>query len=107
MNIEVLDLEAAKAAYKHSRRIEFPALHQSHNPQGIVLRAERTGDAGIYQEISVQALKAGKPVADILVGLDEHGELRVLITSDGDGESDHAIAVYPSRPKNKMVEEFK
>jgi hypothetical protein len=30
----------------------------------------------------------------------------VLITSDGDGESDHAIAVFPQRPREQMVEKF-
>jgi hypothetical protein len=82
---------------KHSKLFEFPAQNAGNNPKGIVLRAEPTGDSSIYQEIAVRAFRKGKAIADILVGLDQNGNLRVLVTADGDGNGDHAFAVYPEK----------
>ncbi len=94
------------AEFKKVKPAEFNPLHSRQNPNNLRLRIERTGDPGIYHEVAVRGFKDGKPIADILVGLNEQGELRVLITSDGDGESDHAIAVFPQKPREQMVEKF-
>jgi hypothetical protein len=93
-------------AFQHSKPFEFPARNAGKNPKGIMLRAEPTGDPGNYQEIAFRAFRKAKATADFLVGLDQGGNLRVLITADGDGDGDHAIAVYPEKPfGNGYVEE--
>lgn len=92
--------------FKAISPVEFTALHSGQNPNQIRIRVERRGDAGIYHEVAIRGLKLGKAMADVLVGLNEKGELRVLVTSDGDGDGDHAIAVYPERPRGQMVEDF-
>ena len=74
------------------------AMHQGKNPKDLWLTAESSGDPGIYHEMRISAEnREGECIADIMVGLDEHGELRVLITANGDGDGDHAIAVFPER----------
>lgn len=40
---------------------------------------------------------------DVLVGLNEDGELRVLVSTDGDSDA-HTIAMYPIRRKRKAVD---
>lgn len=73
-------------------------LHNGANPQGIMADAEITGDAGIYNEIRMSAYdKEGNCIGDVLMGLDEKGELRVLLTTGGDGDGDHSVAIYPTR----------
>ena len=86
--------------------ISFPAKHSGWNPQNIKLTAEATGEAGIFQEMAVSAFVDNDRIADVLVGLDEAGELRVLITANGEGDGDKRVAVYPQRPENKSVEHF-
>lgn len=57
-----------------------------------------TGDAGVYDEARVSIVNAtGECVADLVVGLDTSGELRVLATANSDGDGDHPIAIYPLR----------
>lgn len=46
----------------------------------------------------------GRYVADVVVGLDDSGELRILVTTDGDGEQHHGIAVYPERAGPLAIE---
>lgn len=90
--------------FQAARPFEFLALFQGENPRAITLRAEPTGDPGIYQEIAVQARVNGKTIADILIGLNERGEVRVLTTSQG--EEEHKLAIYPERPYPAMVEQI-
>jgi hypothetical protein len=42
-------------------------------------------------------------IADILVGLDTHGNLRVVCTANGEGDGDHAVAFFPELPADEMV----
>jgi hypothetical protein len=56
--------------------------------------------------MAVRAFQDGKAIGDVLVGLDAKGDLRVLVTADGDGDSDHALALYPERTAENMVEKF-
>lgn len=84
----------------------FPAMHTGENPQNIILKAETSGDAGIYQEIAVAAFIKDECIADILVGLNNKGELRVILTANGEGDGDKRIAVYPQRPEAAAVEHF-
>jgi len=81
----------------------FPALHNGVNPRGVVLVAEPVGEKGIFQEIAITAVLGDKRIADITVGIDETGEVRALITSDGDGDGDHPISVYPERSKLNAI----
>ena len=92
--------------FRGNNSIEFPAMNGGKNPKGITLRAEPTGDRGIYQEMAVRAFQDGKAIGDVLVGLDAKGDLRVLVTADGDGDSDHALALYPERTAENMVEKI-
>ncbi|MCK5307118.1 MAG: hypothetical protein KAJ73_00770 [Zetaproteobacteria bacterium] len=80
-------------------------LHNGANPHDIRADAEVTGDVGLYNELRMGAYGPdGECIADVLMGLDEHGELRVLITTDGKGEEDHNIAVYPLRDVNQAIQ---
>jgi len=76
-------------------------MNNAKNSKGIVPRAEPSGDAGSYQEIAVRAFRKGKTIAYILVGLDRCGNLHVLVTANGDGDGEHAVAVYPEKPKDR------
>ncbi len=93
---------------------KFPLYrHDGENPNGFVAEAMRTGDyepssgQSIYEEvrISVFAAKSDECVADLLVGLDDKGELRVLLSADGYGD-EHAIAHYPMRPAGQTIEDL-
>ena len=84
--------------FRRSKPFAFSARNAENDPKAIMLRAEPTGDPGIYQEIAVRAFCKERAIADILVGLDQEGNLRVLVTADGDGNADHALAVYPEKP---------
>lgn len=79
------------------------AMHSGLNPQGIRLEGGLTGDPGIYQEIRISAFKGADCIGDILVGLDESGELRVMVTADGDGDDDHQVLIFPQRSAENAV----
>ncbi len=80
------------------------AIHLGTNPQGLRLEASLTGDWGIFQEIRISAFKGDGCVGDVLVGLNDKGELRVLVTTDGDGDEEHPVAVFPQRRLDEAVE---
>ena len=90
-----------KAEEKNILRCE--AMHSGQNPQGIRLEGELTGDPGIYQEMRISAFKGKECIGDILVGLDEAGELRVMATADNAGDDDHQILIFPQRPADDAV----
>ena len=52
---------------------------------------------------AIRAFRGSNAIADILVGLDIHGNLRVICTSNGEGDGDHAIALFPELPADEMV----
>ena len=87
-------------------KISIDAMYDGENPENVKLVAEVPGDPGIYQEISVSAFKGNKCIADVIVGINEDGEVRVLITIDGDGDGDKEIAVYPERPRDQAVKKY-
>lgn len=77
------------------------------NPDGYTCDAGRSGDRGIYDEARAGIYSPdGACVGDVLVGLDEHGEPRVLVTADGNGDGDHAYAIFPLRPKDSAIQKF-
>lgn len=79
--------------------------HAAANPQGLVAEFGQTGDSGIYDEVRVSVLRPdGLCIGDVLVGLNEKGELRVLVTANADGDGEHPIAIYPQRPLDSAVE---
>jgi len=86
----------------------FTLLHSGENPNEYTVDVNRTGDAGIYEELRVGVFKGdGKEcLADVLVGLIEGGEPRVMITAGGDGENEHAFAVYPLRDAGEALEQL-
>ncbi|WP_054287151.1 hypothetical protein [Gulbenkiania mobilis] len=69
------------------------------NPKGLYAEVGTSGDAGIYDELRVTVFnRHGVAVGDILIGLDDEGQLRLASTSDGDGNGDHTIAIHPEAP---------
>lgn len=86
----------------------FKLLHSGENPNEYTVDVSRTGDTGIYEELRVGVFKGdGKEcLADVLVGLTEGGEPRVMITAGGDGENEHAFAVYPLRDADEALEQL-
>lgn len=87
-----------------SNKLVVRPINDGNNPDAIVLEAEQTGDPGIYQEVALSALQGKDCVAFIIVGLDCNNELRVSLTSDGNGDGDHAIAVFPCRDIESSIE---
>lgn len=74
---------------------------------GYVAEAARTGDDGIYDEVRIGVFKSDAPnvcVADVLVGLTEDGEIRFLATTDGEGDGDARVAIYPQRRHDQAVD---
>lgn len=83
----------------------FALMHSGSNPLRYQAEAVRTGDAGIYQEVRISVFdREDICVADTLVGLTEAGEIRVLITADGDGDNEHQIAIFPTRGAANAIE---
>jgi len=41
--------------------------------------------------------------ADLVVGLDSEGNLRVVCTAGGRGDGDHAVALFPELPAGEMI----
>ena len=73
------------------------------NPKAVRLRAEPSGDGNDYREIAVRAFRGTEAIADLVVGLDVHGNLRVVCTANGEGDGDHAVALFPELPAGEMV----
>lgn len=90
-------------SFSSANAFEYPARNAGKNPKAIRLRAEPSGDGAHYREIAVRALRGEKAIADILVGLDAHGNLRVVCTANGEGDGDHAVALFPESPTEEMV----
>jgi hypothetical protein len=90
-------------SFNSSKAFEYPARNAGMNPKAIRLRAEPSGDGAHYREITVRAFRGSKAIADILVGLDSRGNLRVICTANGEGDGDHAVALFPESPAEKMV----
>lgn len=90
-------------AFNSAKAFEFPARNAGKNPKAIRLRAEPSGDGSSYREIAVRAFRGSEVIADILVGLDTHGNLRVVCTANGEGDGDHAVAFFPELPADEMV----
>lgn len=86
----------------------FKLLHSGENPNEYTVDVSRTGDSGIYEEVRIGVFKGeGKEcLADVLLGLTEDGEPRVMITAGGDGENEHAFAVYPLRDVDEALEQL-
>jgi hypothetical protein len=89
--------------FRSAKPFDFAAKNGGKNPRAIVLRAEPSGDGVSYQEIAVRAFRGSEAIADILVGLDTHGNLRVVCTANGQGDGDHAVALFPELPSEEMV----
>lgn len=79
------------------------ALHSGQNPQGLGIQAHPCGDAELYHELRVGVYKKDDCLADILVGLTEAGEIRVLISAGNDA-STQKIAVYPQRELHEAID---
>jgi hypothetical protein len=79
-------------------------LYQKRNPLGITADANVEENKPDYREIRIGCYRNGHCIADIFVGLCDTNEIRVLITADSEGDSDHQIAVYPMRKVSEAVD---
>jgi hypothetical protein len=96
----------AKNPFTTAKAFMFPSVHSGKNPHDIWIKAEPSGDPGLYQEIAVSANIRADCIADVIVGLNEHGELRVLLTMANQGDGDKKIAVFPQRHIGAAIEYF-
>lgn len=95
----------AEEGGRPSRIEAFPLMHSGENPGGYMAEAARTGDPGIYEEVRISILHPDRGcVGDVLVGLTDQGEPRMLLTHNGEGDGDHVIAVFPLKPVDDAVE---
>ncbi|WP_321967218.1 hypothetical protein [Burkholderia cepacia] len=95
------------AAQQHGTVSRFRLMHSGINPHQYEAEVARTGDAGIYEEVRISVFdRDANCVADTLVGLTEHGEVRVLVTAGGDGDNEHQIAVFPTRSADTAIERW-
>jgi hypothetical protein len=92
-----------KGGFHTGKAFEFAARNGGKNPKAVRLRAEPSGDGSDYREIAVRAFRGSEAIADMVVGLDAHGNLRVVCTADGEGDGDHAVALFPELPAGEMV----
>jgi hypothetical protein len=92
-----------KGGFHTAKAFEFAARNGGKNPKAVRLRAEPSGDGSDYREIAVRAFRGSEAIADMVVGLDAHGNLRVVCTADGEGDGDHAVALFPELPAGEMV----
>jgi len=76
------------------------------NPLGLKFEVYKAGENGLYNEIAVDCLDSkGENVGSVYIGLDQDKkDMRILLTTDGDGGGDQKIAVYPMRPLSEAVD---
>jgi hypothetical protein len=101
--MSILAKGGRKGSFHTAKAFEFAARNGGKNPKAVRLRAEPSGDGNDYREIAVRAFRGTKPIADLVVGLDVHGNLRVVCTANGEGDGDHAVALFPELPAGEMV----
>lgn len=89
--------------FHDAKAFEFSARNDGKNPRAVRLRAEPSGDGGNYREIAIRVFRRRRAIADLVVGLDAHGNLRVVCTAGGQGDGDHVLALFPELPVQKMV----
>ena len=71
------------------------------------VKAQQAGDSGIYDELAVGIFDPdGNCVGDVYFTLNEEGEPRVLLTTNGEGDGDHHLVHYPLRETRESVEDF-
>jgi len=92
-----------KGGFHTAKAFEFAARNGGKNPKAVRLRAEPSGDGSDYREIAVRAFRGSEAIADMVVGLDAHGNLRVVCTADGEGDGDHVVVLFPELPAGEMV----
>jgi len=91
-----------KGSFHTAKAFEFVARN-GENHKAVRLRAEPSGDGNDYRETAVRAFRGTDAIADLVVGLDVHGNLRVVCTANGEGNVDYAVALFPELPAREMV----
>lgn len=98
-----------------SKTQRVPLIWQGKNPMGLEAQGSvETNDPDNqgYLEVAICCYRKNERsgeeelIADILVGLCEKGDIRVLVTTNSEGDGDHNIAIYPMRPTELAVEAF-
>ena len=92
-----------KGSFHTAKAFEFAARNGGKNPKAVRLHAEPSGDGNDYREIAVRAFRGSEAIADMVVGLDSQGNLRVVCTANSEGDGDHAVALFPELPAREMV----
>ena len=52
---------------------------------------------GVFNEVYVTASRGDNRVADVVFGVDDANEIRILTTANSDGYGDHRLIIYPER----------
>jgi len=106
-----------KASAEQTERVEL--LYQGKNEDRIMADAaieensveeNSVENRDGYREIRIACFKPGQDagmdcIADVFVGLCDTGEVRVLLSLEGDGDA-HQLAVYPERKRKDAVEDW-
>lgn len=92
--------------YETEALYRYEKEDQNGNPFGLRFEVHKAGENGLYNEIAVDCFdRKGEIVGTAYIGLDiDKKDMRVLLTSDGDGGGDQKIAVYPMRPLFEAVD---
>lgn len=83
----------------------FTILSNGVNPHGYTTEATHIGETGLYDEVRVDVFNAENVcVSDIIIGISLEGEPRILLTTDGQGDDDFALQVFPLRAVTDAIE---
>lgn len=97
-----------KMMKKNNQKITVDPIVYAGDPTKYKVVAEPAGEKDAYHELRVGFFdEKGKCVADAYFTVDsDTGEPRILITADGEGESDPAIEVFPLRSVEAVVKRY-
>lgn len=94
---------------KQFEKIIFNPLYEGKNPKGVKFEIDQFEHRELFNEIDVSAFKelGGREVciANIIIGINDNGEVRIISTDGADGDNDKHIAIYPERPEGQSVDE--
>lgn len=99
-------LDAVALAFSEDNKFEIPPfeLVNDQKSNGFLVTACKSGDKGIYEELSIGVTQNGELVADILVGLDQRGQLRIASSLNANPDH-HQTVIYPMTVDGKSIEE--
>lgn len=101
-------LDAIADSFSGKAKFEIPPfeLVNESKSNGFFVEARKSGDQGIYEELSIGVTHHGELVADVLVGIDPTGQLR-LATSLNANPDHHQTTIYPMTQDGRAADESK